>query len=436
MKNIDKLVAKVKNSSFFALTFNFLLLIAAFLICRTIFILFNNIYFEGIGFQRTFRIFYGGIMFDIAAVCYLLSVPYLMAIMPFKWCLNGLYQKIFKYFFVFAATLGVVANFVDTVYYQFSGRRSTISVFSEFENENNIFSIVLNAIVTNWYLVLIAVAFAFVFFKFSRIADKNSFETISPKKYFLFHFPFSLLFVYLYLAGVRGSIHVDNDHRPINLNNANVYITKSSEAAAVLNTPYSLIRTIGDITYKNPNYFLDNDSLNAFYSPVHIPNSDVPMTKPNIVILILESFGKEYSGFFNPDLYPDGNGFTPFLDSLYQNGLTFTKSFATGRKSIDAMPSVLAGIPYITDHFFMSIYSNNKVNSIASLLNDEGYHSAFFHGAPNGSMGFDNFAKLAGFKEYYGLNEYCVDTAFNAMDDFDDYWAIWDEEFLQFYAKK
>ncbi|MBO7440676.1 MAG: LTA synthase family protein, partial [Bacteroidales bacterium] len=139
---------------------------------------------------------------------------------------------------------------------------------------------------------------------------------------------------------------------------------------------------------------------------------------------------KEYSGFFN------GNeGYTPFLDSLYQQGLTFTNSFATGRKSIDAMPSILAGIPYLTDHFFMSMYSNNKVNSIASLLKAKGYYSAFYHGAPNGSMGFLHFSRLAGFDDYYGMTEYCNDQSFNAMDDFDGHWAIWDEEFLQYYAK-
>ena len=99
------------------------------------------------------------------------------------------------------------------------------------------------------------------------------------------------------------------------------------------------------------------------------------------------------------------------------------------------MPSILAGIPYLTDHFFMGMYSNNKVNSIASLLKTKGYYTAFYHGAPNGSMGFLNFSKLAGFEDYYGMTEYCNDTRFNAMNDFDGHWAIWDEEFLQFYAK-
>jgi phosphoglycerol transferase MdoB-like AlkP superfamily enzyme len=43
-------------------------------------------------------------------------------------------------------------------------------------------------------------------------------------------------------------------------------------------------------------------------------------------------------------------------------------------------------------------------------------------------MGFDAFAKMAGFDAYYGKNEY------NNNADFDGIWGIWDEPFFQFYA--
>jgi phosphoglycerol transferase MdoB-like AlkP superfamily enzyme len=42
---------------------------------------------------------------------------------------------------------------------------------------------------------------------------------------------------------------------------------------------------------------------------------------------------------------------------------------------------------------------------------------------------------LAGFQDYFGMTEYCNDLSFNGMADYDGHWAIWDEEFLQFYAK-
>ncbi len=86
--------------------------------------------------------------------------------------------------------------------------------------------------------------------------------------------------------------------------------------------------------------------------------------------------------------------------------------------------------------FFLSPYSLNHITSFATELKNWDYHTAFFHGGTNDSMGFQAFARGAGFEEYYGMDEYCLDSRFNGKDDFDGTWAIWDEEFLQYYALK
>ena len=123
-------------------------------------------------------------------------------------------------------------------------------------------------------------------------------------------------------------------------------------------------------------------------------------------------------------------GYTPFLDSLMGHSKSFTYAIANGRKSIDGLPSVISSIPSLGVPYFLSPYSGNRINSLASLLGAEGYHTSFFHGAPNGSMGFNAFMNLAGVDHYYGMDEY------GNADDFDGLWGIWDEPFLQFYADK
>ena len=85
--------------------------------------------------------------------------------------------------------------------------------------------------------------------------------------------------------------------------------------------------------------------------------------------------------------------------------------------------------------FFVADASLNNVSGIAGELIKIGYNSAFFHGAPNGSMGFQAFAKATGFQEYYGMDEYCASPDHNGKGDFDGTWAIWDEPFLQYYAE-
>lgn len=407
---------------------NFFIACAVFMICRVAFVLTNSNFYGDIEMSHYITLFLGGAKYDFAAIFYLSAVCLVMMLIPFKIALNNIYRKIAKYFFIIPVSVGIFANIFDAAFFPFNARRTNFSFFSEFKNEGNLFGIFFNGVIDYWYLALTAAVLIFLLIKF-YYNPKVSKADFPGWIYYAITVPLAGVAVYLFLAGIRGSIIIDNDHRPMNMNNANEYIHKSNESAIVLNTPYCILRTMGKKTLEDPQYFSSEEVIN-YYNPIHNPQPHDSLKNTNVVILILESFGKEYSGFFNHN-----QGYTPFLDSLYQEGFTFTSSFATGRKSIDAMPSILAGIPYLTDHFFMGMYSNNKVNSIASLLGQNGYFSAFYHGAPNGSMGFLNFSKLAGFNDYYGMTEYCADPAFNAMDDFDGHWAIWDEEFLQYFAK-
>jgi phosphoglycerol transferase MdoB-like AlkP superfamily enzyme len=55
-----------------------------------------------------------------------------------------------------------------------------------------------------------------------------------------------------------------------------------------------------------------------------------------------------------------------------------------------------------------------------------GYQTFYFHGAPDGSLGLNSFANIAGFEHYVGKTEYNNDA------DFDGVWGIWDHLFLPF----
>ena len=81
------------------------------------------------------------------------------------------------------------------------------------------------------------------------------------------------------------------------------------------------------------------------------------------------------------------------------------------------------------ESFITSPYASDPFTSLASLLGGDGYHTSFFHGGRNGTMGFDGFAHSAGFQRYVGLNEYP-----DSEKDFDGNWGIRDVPFLQFYA--
>ena len=213
----------------------------------------------------------------------------------------------------------------------------------------------------------------------------------------------------------------------------------------MLNTPFSIYRTIGKAVFTVPDYYQNEQEMEAIFSPVHNlsdsilsrNSGDSLFSRKNVVILIVESFGREYIGALNKTL-ENGQyrGYTPHVDSLIAKSITFSHSYCNGRKSIDGMPSILSSIPMFVEPFFLTPASMNHVSGIASILAAEGYQTAFFHGAQRGSMGFQAFSRATGFQDYYGREDYDADTRFGGDEDFDGMWAIWDEPFLQYYATK
>ena len=432
---------------------NLLLVYLLYMLCRVVYVLeFWDIYSAGWSQLSLGSLITGGLRFDTSAIIYtnLLYILLVLIPLPRRWTATKGYQLSLKILFVVVNALMLILNLVDTVYSRYTGRRTTWTFFSEFQNENNLGSIFGIELLNHWYLVLIGIAFilALVYlYRYPRTPGKD-YPRYTPVRFILALLCF-LGFMPLAVIGMRGG--ASKAIRPITISNANQYVNQPSEAAIVLNTPFSLIRTMGKTTFTDPEYF-DPAQLDALYSPLHNSESacgndtlthshiDTPThsniqtfkhsnIQKNIVVLILESFGKEYIGAYND--YP---GYTPFLDSLIAHSLTFRYSYANGRKSIDGMPSILSGIPMFVEPFFVTHYSLNNISSIAGELAHDGYTTAFFHGAENGSMGFQAFARTSGFQHYYGRTEYDADSRFGGDADFDGTWAIWDEEFMQYYA--
>ncbi len=369
----------------------------------------------------------GGVKFDIVALLYINILYILLESIPVPFKYSPKYSQVKKWVFVITNSIGVALNLVDFAYYPFTLKRTTGTVFSQFSNEENMLKLFLDFGLEYWYLILL---FGVIVWGIIKLYDLISVErpVVINWKFYSVHLGLLLLVAFLFVGGVRGGWA--HSTRPITLSNAGDYVKSPEEMNIVLNTPFSILKTLKAVTLKEQ-HFYSEEELNKIYPVIHQPKDSSAFKKLNVVVLILESFGKEHIGFFNKEL-DNGSykGYTPFLDSLIQQSYTFTRSYANGRKSIDALPSVITGVPSIGEPFVLSIYSGNKTTSLAKLLADEGYETSFFHGAPNGSMGFSAYMQLAGIQNYYGKNEYNNDS------DFDGMWGIWDEPFMQYMAKE
>ena len=378
--------------------------------------------------------FGGGLMFDTSAIL-VTNIPYIVLMLfPLHYKETKAYHAVCRWVFLIVNGTALATNLCDSVYFRFTTRRTTTTVFSEFSNEGNLGSIFLKEAVNHWYLVLIFAVVIYALWKLYRPKNSSLFTLNSSLKWWQYDLATLLSLALLapfVVAGIRGGF--TTAVRPITISNANQYVNRPVEAALVLNTPFSLYRTIGKAVFVVPEYFSSEEEMAAIYSPIHNPkkeNSSLftlnSSLKKNVVVIIVESFAREYIGALNKTL--EGGkykGYTPNIDKLISKSITFTRSYSNGRKSIDGMPSVLSSIPMFVEPFFLTPASMNHVSGIASLLADEGYETAFFHGAQRGSMGFMAFARSTGYDKRLGGD-----------DDFDGTWAIWDEPFLQYYATK
>ena len=416
-----------------------------YFLARIIYLLVNYSYFEqGLSFSHLMEMLGGGLVFDTSAIL-VTNIPYIvLMLLPWHRKENNTYLQICKWVFIIINGLALAINLCDSVYFRYTMRRTTTTVFSEFSNEGNLGSIFLTETLHHWYLVF---AFALLICGVWKLYVKTGLEwkRLRPWPYALTVFLSLAAFAPFVVAGIRGGF--TTAVRPITISNANQYVNRPIEAALVLNTPFSLYRTIGKAVFVVPDYYQNEQEMEAIYSPVHTGFSGISgesrdtiapgFIKKNVVVLIVESFGREYIGALNKTL-ENGQyrGYTPYVDSLIAKSVTFSHTYCNGRKSIDGMPSILSSIPMFVEPFFLTPASMNHVSGIASILAAEGYQTAFFHGAQRGSMGFQAFSRATGFQDYYGREDYDADTRFGGDEDFDGMWAIWDEPFLQYYATK
>lgn len=407
-----------------ALFYRLFLAYAFYLIVRLLF-LFYNFDLMGVDSVGQFlTLYYHGLAFDTTAILYTNLLFIFLSIIPVFINTRKGYQKMLMWIYFVCNLIVYATNFIDFIYYRYIYARTTIAVIDVLKNENNKGSMFFRFMVSYWHVYLLFVVLAlFWIWLYKKVKVKPVEKPAYMAKYFVVSAVAFVVIGTMMIGGIRGDFKYST--RPINIIDANRHVTQVQHADVVLNTPFAIMRTIGKTSFKKVHFVDDSVVTNTFHPIKQYSNN--PMTKPNIVLIITESLGREYWGCMNKNRdIPGFQSYTPFLDSLAQHSLIFDNSYANGSKSIHGMSSILAGIPSFKDAFTSSPFPKQKIQSLVSTLEEMGYDTSFFHGAPNGSMGFLGFGNILGYDHYYGKTEYNNDA------DFDGSWGIWDEPFMQF----
>lgn len=407
------------DSSFQLLLRRLGLVFLLYTLLRAVFLVFNYSHFAEASAGQVALAFVHGLRFDVAALVIINSLFILLSLLPHGNLRHPAFERALLWLFVLTNVPFIALALADVEFFKFIGRRSGNEVLTI---TGDVLQQLGQLARYYWYMGLcfvgLVVAMVLMYPKAVTMPDK---APVLWQRYLRL-----LLVAGFVVLGIRGGVQL----KPLRPAHAFVH-DHTSLGHLSLNTPFTFIKSIGKATLEEKHFFDSDEELLANL-PVQPGRYAIPAGEPlqeNVVLIILESFSAEYVGALN-----NGEGYTPFLDSLATEGLLFRNSFANGRKSIEALPSILSGLPsLLPDPYITSPYQSNTVYSAGHLLRGAGYTTAFFHGAANGTMGFNQYTQMAGIQHYYGLDEYPSELR---ARDFDGNWGIFDEPYLQYTVRE
>ena len=296
------------------------------------------------------------------------------------------------------------------------------------ENEHNLLTLLLGFLVQYWVIFTVFLVLILLWIFLYKKVHVREEEVTHRRPYFITSAIVLVLLTPTLIFGIRG-FSFKAGVIPLTVMDASKYARDISQVNILLNTPFTIFRTMG----KNKGFkefkFTTDAYIGENIKPIKQYGRQVK-DQPNIVVIILEGMGAEYFGVMNQHTHiPNYRSHTPFLDSLARQGYYFTNIFSNSIHSIEGISAVTAGMPTFQTAWVRSGYAQRKVSSLPEIARSLGYQTLFAHGATNGSMNFDGYTHQIGYQTYLGRTEFNDDRYYNGS------WGIDDEPFLQYFAK-
>ncbi|MDO7845899.1 LTA synthase family protein [Hymenobacter sp. M29] len=401
----------------------FALLMGVYTLLRLGFYAFNFATFRDIDTGSVLLAFVHGLRFDVAALLWLnLPLVLFSLLVPVR---SRIGQQWLRGLFVLVNLLGFLLNVIDWQYFKFIGRRLS----NEWHTIGDDLSRQAGQIGLHyWYLAIPLLGLVYLLWRLCPMPTRAELAVPPPRgRQWLGRALEFAVVVALVVLGLRGGWQL----KPLRTG------TAFEQQPAVLghlalNSTFTVLKSFDETPVERAHYFASMAALRPALAAAPVPARATPPVANNVVLLLIESFGSEYTGVENGGR----GGYTPFFDSLATapGALLMRDNYANGRRSIEALPAVLSGLPSLMDEpFITSSFQTAEVHGLGEILRRHGYATAMYHAGTNGTMGFDMFSGMAGMQRYYGLNEYPGGTK---SPDYDGHWGIFDEPYLQFFNRQ
>lgn len=139
-------------------------------------------------------------------------------------------------------------------------------------------------------------------------------------------------------------------------------------------------------------------------------------SKPNIVVVLLESFSAKAIGVLG-----GRKDVTPNLEKIAKEGILFNNFYSTSDRSDKGMVGVISGYPVQPSVSIIKFpQKTQSLPFLSKTLMDNGYSSSFFYGGDIGFANMISYISNGGFKEVVSMDDF-PKSQYNAK------WGVHDE---------
>lgn len=411
----------------------FLYVVLVMEVLRVVFALYNADVVGRWDFSTLMQLCVAGLPYDFKAASYF-NLPFLlMRFLPFSFVTGRRYMRISNIAYGVGNTLMLILAIGDIPYFAFSGARLRWQGLLDLLGDTSMLGVLASYSLDYWWAFLLGlgVIASIWIVGFKPKADRATMPVNKVKKRRVLRTSASLLCLGLSFLCLRGGV----SKHPLTLITAFDYITDLRQYNIVLNTPFSVITTIGASHTVAVYDFYTPEQLSHIRSSLHhpIPAVDSLLSAQhgkNIVIINLESGGSVWLDTLAVNKEYAARNLQPFLNDLAGRSLAVRHTMGAGVRTIEGLTSIFGGFPtYGTLLYLSSPYSTDVLDAHPALLREMGYDTKYYYGGSHGAFSIDQLLGVAGFSEVTCKQKLSDELSAHGT------WGVYDHELAEYAAR-
>jgi phosphoglycerol transferase MdoB-like AlkP superfamily enzyme len=404
--------------------------------------------------SETLAAFWLGMRLDASIVAYINAGAMLLVLLVWLLNLKFLQKYLYSFFrvyFLIFLTLLTVLTLMDLVYLSYFGEHATLMIFGVFDDDTKA---LINTAFANYNVplfgfLLLAYFVVLSFLVFKIIKQKESF---TPSWNILKQLSFFLLLIVLIALLGRGSVSMFPLAYNIQDVSANPFINKlpQTSAYAMLNSyeqysksksgNYDLIKKVGYSGKMDKAFevYMQTQDINRtdFLSNLNHktqPNKLLQEKKPNVVVVMVESFGMPLLDYQSESFNIMGR-----LKKHFEEDTLFTNFISASNGTIVSLEPVLLNTtarPESTS-FGQSEYLNTSFRQAsAKVYQNAGYETTFVYGGDLSWRNVGSFALKQGYDSVAGKGTIANALGEN-MEEISHDWGVFDGYLYKYIEQK